>query len=210
VFAEALTQLEWPLTLRLGSPVPTKKYPWFVAIGASGRQGLVDLRALLRALPASIDAIVLVVVHRPWEQVSRLRDVLARETELSVVVAEEHEQFRAGVVYVGEPSQHLTLAARSFGEITLDPEQRYRNRTVDLLLNSVALHGGRRTVGVILNGSLDDGSRGLAALHHAGMPENAIAYDGPIDFVGDPARIAQAICDAIDADRLVSKDSVLA
>lgn len=130
-----------------------------------------------------------------------------------------------GVVYVGEPSQHLTLAARSFGGITRDPDQRYRNRTVDLLLNSVALHGGRRTIGVVLHGALDDGSRGLAAIHHAGgltmvvtpdpsssagMPENAIAYDGPIDFVGDPARIAEAICSAIEAERLVSSDSALA
>jgi hypothetical protein len=26
-----------------------------------------------------------------------------------------------------------------------------------------------------------------------GMPENAIRYDGPIDFIGAPSQIAQAI-----------------
>jgi hypothetical protein len=29
------------------------------------------------------------------------------------------------------------------------------------------------------------------------MPENAIAYDGPIDVIGDARRIAVAICDAV-------------
>ena len=29
-----------------------------------------------------------------------------------------------------------------------------------------------------------------------GMPENAISYDGPIDLIGDPRRIAQGICAA--------------
>jgi two-component system chemotaxis response regulator CheB len=104
------------------------------------------------------------------------------------------------------------LAAKSFGFLINDPERQYGNRTVDLLFQSVATHGGGRIVGVILSGSLDDGSRGLAAIHHSGgltmvlspdashrrgMPENAIAYNGPIDVIGDARRIAVAICDAV-------------
>jgi hypothetical protein len=29
-----------------------------------------------------------------------------------------------------------------------------------------------------------------------GMPENAISYDGPIDLIGGPQRIAEGICAA--------------
>ena len=88
-----------------------------------------------------------------------------------------------------------------------DPDAHHRNRTVDLLLTSVATYAGKKAIGVILSGSLDDGSRGLAAIHAAGgltmvierpkhplgMPENAIAYDGPIDVVGGFAEIAAMI-----------------
>ena len=67
-------------------------------------------------------------------------------------------------------------------------------------------------IGVVLSGSLDDGSRGLEAIHHAGgltmallpekgnargMPENAISYDGPIDVIGNPQVIAAAIVQAV-------------
>ncbi|WP_157091466.1 hypothetical protein [Methylobacterium nodulans] len=39
--------------------------PWFVAIGASGNKGLDDIRAVLRELPPSLNAALLIVLHRP-------------------------------------------------------------------------------------------------------------------------------------------------
>lgn len=191
-------------------PVPT---PWFIAIGASGSDGLGDIKNLLHELPTSLNAVVLIVLHRPWDRVSHLRDVLAHASRLPVVIAAQGERFEPGIAYVGEPADHLTLTAHSFGELIPDPERHYRNRTVDLLLSSLAEHGGPRIIGVILSGSLDDGSRGLAAIHHAGgltmviqpsgsvvlgMPENAIAFDGPIDAVGNADEIAQAIMAAVE------------
>jgi two-component system chemotaxis response regulator CheB len=101
--------------------------------------------------------------------------------------------------------------ASVFGNLIDDPNRQYGGRTVDLLLMSVAKQTGGRMIGVILSGNLDDGSRGLAAIHHAGgvtmvltptsgqtgMPENAIAWDGPIDFIGAPAAIACEIMQVI-------------
>lgn len=182
--------------------------PWYVAVGASGSEGLRDINALLAALPASLDAVVLVVLHRAWDRLSQLRAILATASAMPVVIADQGERFRRGTVYVGEPAEHLTLAARSFGLLVEDPGRFHRNRTVDLLFRSVAAHGEGRVVGVVLSGALDDGARGLAAIHEAGgatmvigpadrampgMPENAIAYDGPIDVVGSADAIAQAI-----------------
>jgi two-component system chemotaxis response regulator CheB len=85
---------------------------------------------------------------------------------------------------------------------------RHRNRTIDILFNSVAAHARARGIGVVLSGSLSDGSRGLAAIAHAGgvsmvltkegiaergMPENAVDFDGPIDVLGSAATIAREI-----------------
>lgn len=188
---------------------------WFIAIGASGRDGLEDIRDLLGELPSSLTAVVLIVLHRPWHRLSHLQAILARVSQLPVVVAMHGERFEPSTVYIGQPQDHLTLAAKSFGFLIKDAERHYGNRTIDLLFHSVAAHGGKRIVGVILSGSLDDGSRGLAAIHHAGgltivlspeapprrgMPENAIAYDGPVDVIGNPFRIATAILDAVRKD----------
>jgi two-component system chemotaxis response regulator CheB len=170
-----------------------------VAIGASGSQGLDDIGRVLRLLPAGLLAVVMVVLHRPAGEASRLRDVL---------IASQDLRLELGRCYIGEPDAHLALAAPLLGDLVPDFGNAHRNRSVDLLFTSVARHAGARFIGVVLSGSLDDGSRGLAAIHEAGgttmvltpgdagfqgMPENAIAYDGPIDVIGSPERIAAEI-----------------
>jgi two-component system chemotaxis response regulator CheB len=185
-----------------------KLSPWFVAIGASGAEGMSDLLALLNSLPSPIPAVTLVVLHRPWDRASNLRAVLGDGCRQPIVIADEGQSFDPGTVYIGEPAAHLVLAERTFGELVQDPGRAYSNRTVDLLFRSVAEHARGHVIGVVLSGSLDDGSRGLASIHAAGgltmvvtpepasppgMPENAIVYDGPIDFIGSPAQIAAGI-----------------
>src|SRR6185312_3966517 len=183
-------------------------YAAVIAIGASGAEGLSDIKALLCALPHPLKAVVLVVLHRPIDRISRLRDILARSCPIRVAIAEEGERFEAGVCYIGEPAGHLTLAARNYAHLIDDPQNAYRNRTVDALFRSVAEHDGRRMIGVVLSGALDDGSRGLAAIKAAGgvtmvvtspagakrgMPENARDFSAPIDKIGTPGEIAEEI-----------------
>lgn len=179
-----------------------------VAIGASGAAGLTDIMTLLEQLPPPLDAVVMVVLHRPIDRMSNLRAVLARATTMPVVVAGEGEAMLCGTVYLGEPAQHLTMIGQSRAGLVDGERGEYRNRTVDTLFYSLAKHAGRSAIGVVLSGSLDDGARGLAAIHasggatmvltpdggrHPGMPENAISYDGPIDMIGTPAEIAASI-----------------
>jgi two-component system chemotaxis response regulator CheB len=181
--------------------------PWFIAIGASGSDGLVDIRQLLGRLPADLNAIILVVLHRAWDRVSHLRAALTSASPFPIMIARGGERLAPGTVYIGEPSDHLRLAAANLGEIFHDPAGLYRNRTVDLLFGSVAAYSQGRCIGIILSGSLDDGSRGLAEIHRVGgrtmailrqpgqqgMPENAISYDGPVSDIGDTTAIADAI-----------------
>ena len=193
--------------------------PWFVAIGASGGDGLHDIEAILRELPPLANAAVLIVLHRPWDKPSHLAEILRMHAHMPVRVAEDGQRFAMGTIYVGEPADHLTLAANTFGRLLADPERAHRNRTVDLLFRSVAVHGGGRIIGIILSGGLDDGSRGLADINevggltmvvrrtptnYPGMPENAIGYDGPIDLIGTPSEIAQSVCAAIQLPNTAS------
>ena len=192
-------------------PPPFASAPRFVAIGASGHEGLDDIIDLLRALAKPVPAVVMVVLHRPSDRASHLREVLARACGLPVFVAEEAEGLVHGACYIGEPAGHLTLVDRHVAHLVADASHRLRNRTVDTLFNSLANHAGPRAIGVVLSGSLDDGSRGLAAIHAAGgvtmvldpgskprgMQQNAIDHNGPVSFIGTAAEIADSIGQAI-------------
>jgi two-component system chemotaxis response regulator CheB len=185
-------------------------HKWLIGVGASGAAGLRDISALLSALPNDLNAIILIVLHRPSNQPSFLREVLASRSQMPVFIAEQSEILRTGRAYIGEPAAHLSLLKTNVSALITHNDATHRNRTVDLLFGSLASIGGEAIIGVVLSGSLDDGSRGLASIHNAnghtmalepdlehalnvGMPENAIRFNGTIDFIGSVATIADAI-----------------
>jgi chemotaxis response regulator CheB len=184
-----------------------QEMPHFVAVGASGPEGLRDIIGLLRELPKPVGAIVMVVLHRPSDRISHLREVLGRACDIPLIIAEEAECLAAGNCYIGEPDGHLTLVDRHIAHLVPGAGHRLRNRSIDTLFNSLAAHAGRRVIGIVLSGGLDDGSRGLAAIHAAGgvtmvldpglkprgMQQNAIDHDGPIGFIGTIAGIAARV-----------------
>jgi two-component system chemotaxis response regulator CheB len=92
--------------------------PWFVAIGASGEQGLQDVIDLLSALPSTPAASVLMVVlHRPSDQTSQLLTVLQRQCAFPVAVATQAQCLEPGHCYIGEPAEHLTPMSRGRADL---------------------------------------------------------------------------------------------
>jgi two-component system chemotaxis response regulator CheB len=177
-----------------------------VAIGASA-DGVEAISTLLRDLPSTLKAAVLVVLQRPPEYLSSLPELLSRSTQLHIVVPKEGERLREGFCYVGTPGSHLTVGPDM--RIHLLEDGFYRSHNIDALFQSLAQHAGPRTIGVVLTGVLKDGTLGLKAIKHGGgvalvqspeqasypdMPRNAIRHGGNIDLVGPIHKLAIEIC----------------
>lgn len=176
-----------------------------VAIGASAG-GLEAVCELLKEVPRGLPATVLVVIHRPTARISHLPEILARETHLHVVTPHGGEPMHHGDCLIGPPDRHLTIGPDL--RVQLLSDSFYRGHNIDALFSSLALHAGRRTIGVVLSGLLKDGTLGLRAIKEAGgialvqspqsaqysdMPRSAIVHDGPVDLVGPPHALAVAI-----------------
>jgi two-component system chemotaxis response regulator CheB len=181
--------------MQRGHATQIARHPDIIAIGASAG-GVETISELLKQLPTHLPASILVVLHRPAERISRLRQILAGESGLRVVIAQTGQPLEHGVCYIGEPHRHLILGPDMRLHLLLDGF--YRGHSIDALFCSLARHAGRRTVGVVLTGMLKDGSLGLKAIKEAGgvalvqspeeakfpqMPENAIEFVGPVDLV---------------------------
>ena len=186
--------------------------PRFIAIGASGAEGLTDIKVLLAGLRKPVPAILMVVLHRPSDKISHLRDVLARGTDISIVVAAEAGRLDKGVCYIGEPDGHLTLMETQAAHLVPGSGHSFRNRTIDALSNPWLLTQ-ERAIASCCRARLTTGHGGLAAIHAAGgltmvlepgkkprgMQQNAIEYDGPISKIGSAAFIAIALNQAISS-----------
>jgi two-component system chemotaxis response regulator CheB len=152
-----------------------------VVIGFSAG-GIEPLLRLVADLPSDLPAALFVVHHFPAHSISALPSILARAAKLPVRTARDRERVVPGHIYVGRPDRHLLLMPGLI-RLTRGPREHGNRPALDPLFRSAARSYGGRVIGVILSGTLDDGTVGLHAVKSAGGlavvqdPEQA-AYPG--------------------------------
>jgi len=137
-----------------------------IAIGASAG-GVHALSEVIGGLPAALPASVFAVLHLGQGHESALPSILRRAGTLPVKHPEATETIRRGWVYAAPPDRHMVLSDSSVRLVQGPRENGYRP-AIDVLFRSAARTYGRRVVGVVLTGNLDDGTAGLAAIKSAG------------------------------------------
>ncbi|HUS63364.1 MAG TPA: chemotaxis protein CheB [Kofleriaceae bacterium] len=137
-----------------------------IVIGASAG-ALGPLKEIMAGLPADLDAAVLVVRHIAADGPALLPQLLAEAAALPVSQAIDGESIRAGQVYVAAPDRHLVVD-RDGVHLTRAPKENFSRPAVDPLFRSAAQTYGRKVIGVILSGRLDDGTAGLWAIKRRG------------------------------------------
>ena len=158
-----------------------------VVVGASAG-GVEALAELAAGLPAGLPAAILIVLHMPAYGHSVLPHILGRRGPLLAAQPEDGEIIRMGRIYVARPDHHLLVRDGRI-LLTRGPAENNSRPAIDALFRSAARAYGSRVIGVVLSGTLDDGTAGLQAIHmrggktlvqdpaeamFAGMPRSAV------------------------------------
>ncbi|HKT88473.1 MAG TPA: chemotaxis protein CheB [Candidatus Sulfotelmatobacter sp.] len=139
-----------------------------VVIGASAG-GVEAVGKLLRDFPADLPASVFVVLHLSPSMDSHLPQIWSRASSLPVLEATNRDPIKRGHVYVAPPDHHLVC---DDGRVALSrgPTENQHRPSVDTLFRSAAHNFGSRVVGIVLTGTLDDGTAGLLQIkRHGGL-----------------------------------------
>jgi two-component system chemotaxis response regulator CheB len=199
----------------LGLEVPAQSGPIVqrdvIVIGASAG-GVQALQGLVAQLPPELPASVLIVLHLMSAGTSVLDSILDRAGPLPVTSARDGEELERGHVYVAPPDFHLLLRGSKI-HLSAGPRENGHRPAIDPLFRSAARAYGSRVIGVVLTGTLDDGTDGLRLIKQRGgatvaqdpddaaygdMPRSAIDYVGP-DRVVPLAGMGAVLFDLIDA-----------
>jgi len=174
-----------------------------VVVGASAG-GIEALKELVGALPGDLPAAVFVVLHLPAGGTSVLPDILSRAGPLPAEHVHDGVAITQGRIFVAPPDCHVQITDGTAQAIA-GPKENGHRPAIDPLFRSAAHAFGPRAVGIILSGTLDDGTLGMRAIKahggvalvqdpksalHRGMPESAIANAAP-DRVGTPKELAE-------------------
>jgi two-component system chemotaxis response regulator CheB len=137
-----------------------------IVIGASAG-GVEALKQLVTALPADLRAAVFVVIHIPPFATSAMPAILRRAGHLQAAHAQENQLIEMGRIYIAPPDHHLLL---KYGYVNLSrgPTENGSRPAIDPLFRTAARAYDSRVIGVVLSGTLDDGTAGLLAIKERG------------------------------------------
>ena len=137
-----------------------------IVVGASAG-GVEALVELARGLPEDFPAAIFVVLHIPANSTSILSKILDRAGPLPAAPANDYEAIKPGRIYVAQSDCHL-LVKRDHVRLTRGPKENSRRPAIDPLFRTAARYYGRRVIGVVLSGTLDDGTAGLLSIKSRG------------------------------------------
>ena len=158
-----------------------------VVIGASAG-GLQALSTIVQALPPTLPASVVIVMHAPSNGQGILPQIVARISALPVAFAADGDVLEHGRIYIARPDAHLILGPRSLA-VAHGPRENGFRPAVDPLFRTAARQHGPRVIGVVLSGALSDGTYGLSMIKHCGgiavvqQPEDAIIPGMPLSAI---------------------------
>lgn len=185
---------------------------YIIGIGASAG-GMEAIHSLFDNTPEDGAAYV-IIQHLSPDHNSFMAELLAKHSKLVICEAEHNMYVKSNQVYLMPKGMTMTIVNRRL-QLT-EIQSRLPNTAIDIFLDSLAEDIGRRSIAVILSGTGNDGSKGIASVKKNGgyvivqdpvsskfdgMPTSAIAT-GNVDVVLAPEAIPEEIIAYLDRDVL--------
>jgi two-component system chemotaxis response regulator CheB len=146
----------------------SSKEPKFIVVIGTSAGGMNALSELVAQFTTDMDIAVFIVMHLSRTSISDfLVHRLQPFTTLHCELALEDGPIQVGHIYVGAPNTHL-LVKKNRVLLGHGPAENRWRPSIDVLFRSAAVSYNSKAIGIILTGSLDDGTTGMAAIQRCG------------------------------------------
>lgn len=177
-----------------------------IGIGASAG-GLEAFKTFIRAIPEDSGMAYVLVQHLDPKHNSQLPSLLQKVSKVPVVEITDDIKVKPDHIYI-IPSNKMLIA--NDGVLQLSTRKDVKNQRhlpIDVFFSSLAEVHQAHAIGVVLSGTMKDGTEGLKAIKakggitfaqdklsaaYDGMPQSA-ALAGVVDFILDPGKIPARI-----------------
>jgi two-component system CheB/CheR fusion protein len=182
---------------------------YVVGVGASAG-GLDALEQFFGAMPEDTGMAFVVIQHLSPDFKSVMDELLARRTNIPVVLVEDGMLVEENHIYLIPPKKEMII---SEGKLLLSDKGASQELMlpIDIFFRSLAEDLGERAIGIVLSGAGSDGARGIRDIHDAGglvlsQDESSAYFDGMprsaretgvVDFILPPAQMPSTLLDHV-------------
>lgn len=138
-----------------------------VVIGASAG-GLNALSEMVQHLQKGLDTAYCIVLHLSRKGIGDfIVHRLSQVTALPCGLADNGTTIKKDHIYIARPNQHMLVKDNKF-LLGAGPEENRFRPSIDVLFRSAAVAYSSHCIGIILSGSLDDGTSGMWSIKRSG------------------------------------------
>ncbi|TMJ31955.1 MAG: chemotaxis protein CheR [Alphaproteobacteria bacterium] len=145
-----------------------------IGVGASAG-GVEALESLFRNMPPDLGAGFVIITHLAPGRESMLPEILARDTRMPVLIAENEQPVRRDHIYVAPLDTVLEIQKGRLRVRVVDTRER---TPIDVFFAGLAEDQKAYAIGIVLSGSGSDGTLGIKAIKEHGGLTLAQAADG--------------------------------
>ena len=144
------------------------------------------MRDLLNDLPTTFNAPIVLILHGPPE--SQLARILQQHCAQRIRLLTDQDSLDPGTVHVVPGGRHAVFNG-DVVELSQVVENSGFRPSIDALFMTMAARYKSRSIGVVLSGALDDGSRGAQVIYDFGGqtlvqdPEDAMHQSMPLKVI---------------------------
>lgn len=152
-----------------------------VALGASAG-GLESLEQFFKEVPLDSGLAFVVLQHLSPDFRSLMDELLARQTDLRIIKAEDDMEVEPNCIYLNPPRKNMIVSGGRLYLSDLDPDES-PSLPIDQFFRSLAQDYRRQAIAIVLSGTGSDGSRGVRDVYEAGglvlaETEETAKFDG--------------------------------
>nr|WP_320192053.1 chemotaxis protein CheB [uncultured Desulfobacter sp.] len=203
-------------SIEMQDSVPSDLLP-IVCIGASAG-GLDAFKKFFDHMPAQTGIAFVLIPHLDPDHKSLIVEIIGRHTKMPVQQIEERTTIKPDHIYIRSPNRNLAIEASELIPCELSRE-RGINLPIDFFFRSLAVSRNQCAIGIILSGTMQDGTMGIEEIKSNGglviaqdpktvqygdMPQSAIET-GMVDLILPIKEMPNAILKFI-ADPYICKD----
>jgi two-component system chemotaxis response regulator CheB len=181
-----------PLTVRKEDEMPRESGPVEVVAIAASTGGPPAIQAILSALPADLNASIVISQHMPAGFTRSFSERLNKLSPLMVSEAADGNRVKAGTALIAPGGYHLIVKRTRSGLMVNLAQQSSSDRyspSADRMMISVAEACGPAVLGVVLTGMGNDGVQGMIAIKNKGgkclaeSKESAVVFGMPQEAI---------------------------